>query len=138
MQRRKNHNSRIKKYESLSVKKNKQQISRKKLISRINIKIVKHPVKEAIEHYNSINKNKASFNTIYEVLYRITLNYIRHLLTNYDHIANELGLHGNNDMIGFKENVNKKILKKYDSDFVLKEITKHINGRESIDATFNT
>jgi len=127
-----------KKFGNISKQNNKTKIIDSKNLKKISFKFVKNPVELAIQEYNSKNKNKILCNTIkLEHMERITLNYIRHKLTNYDLIIKRLAAKRNNLYLGeFKESINKIIRKRYGKKFV--EIELSLLIEEKFNATHNT
>lgn len=91
----------------------KKKQEKNKSLKSIKIRKVKNPVTLAIDKYNEYNRIKVSFSNSIPFLTRITLNFIRHELTNYHKVS--LCFIGNKEInrSSFKVAINKKILQKY-------------------------
>ena len=109
-------------------KKNKQN---KIELHNIKVKFVENPVHLAIEKYNIGNSNKIKYYTEFLVIERLTMNYIRHNLTNYDIVIKQ-ETYKKMSHIKFQQEVNEKILSRYSKNFIKKELKALKN------ATFNT
>ena len=84
-----------------------------KLFKKIKVKIVDNPVKLAIDSYTNLHPQqpfRSTFNN--EFLLRITLNYIRHCLSNYEKLIQKISTLKYNYQ-EFKQMVNKTIMQKY-------------------------
>ena len=104
-------------------------IEKKKIINRLKITVVDEPLKHAIKDYNSNRNGKSRIyrGTSTEVLKRITLNFIRHKLTNYDILVQQLASSSKYiSLVEFKRSVNCTILKEYGEDFIYRELLKEL------------
>ena len=106
----------------LFINNDKRKSSNLKITRKIKIRIILNPVERSIIHYNFRNHGKeANVFTNIETIERITMNFIRHELTNYDKLL--LSFDKTKDgMLELKQFVNKKILQKYENDFIEKEV----------------
>lgn len=109
-----------------------------KILRKVSFKVIDNPVKTAITDYNNNNENKITCKTIKLIqMERITLNYIRHNLSNYDLLITRLSVTRNDVYIReFKNDVNEKITKKYGDGFVEEELS--LLREENFDAAYNT
>ena len=91
----------------------KQQKAVDKLFKKIKVKIVDDPVKLAMDSYINLHP-QLSFKSISNdtFLLRITLNYIRHCLSNYEKLIQQIS-HLKCNYQQFKQLVNKTIMQKY-------------------------
>ena len=92
---------------------NKENHRHHKLLKRIKIKVIDHPIEKALEYYYKVNPN-ASMDTPYSnnFLLRVTLNYIRHNYSNYERVIQQMGSSLYNQ-IELKKYVNQAIIEKY-------------------------
>ena len=95
---------------------------KKKKFCRLSIKKIHNPVLYSIEEYNKQVGKHINIFTSKEVLKRITINTIRHELTNYDKVVKNLNIDLDNS-IEFKKYTNNRIYKKYGNEFINNEIT---------------
>jgi len=83
----------------------------KDIIKKLKIKMIEDPIEKSIKAYQKDHYGEIPYYN-YELIKRITLNFIRHNLTNYDIIVNDKSFINDN----FKSLVNEKIMKKYRSE----------------------
>lgn len=94
-------------------KKSKAKYDKCKIMNKIKIKVIDNPVQTAI---NNFNIEKGAYITIKanpDLIKRIVLNYIRHEYSNYEKISKYFNGNSFANRTEFKNNTNKKILKKY-------------------------
>lgn len=104
-------------------KKIKRRLKKKnKKFCRLNVKIISNPVLFSIEEYSKQDGKHVGIFTNKDVLERITINTIRHELTNYDKLVKNLDM-SKTELFEFKKYTNDKIYKKYCSNFINDEIT---------------
>lgn len=122
--KKKNHSkNRMKRFVNNCAKIRKIENEDRKILNKISVKLIDNPVEQAIIYYNKTNKNYIDHRTHKIVLERITMNFLRHSMTNYDKLVNTVAMK-NKNLLKFKRDVNKKIICKYGNSFVRKEIQK--------------
>ena len=87
----------------------------KKILKRLKIKKIDNVIEEAVNYHNEKMDRMIYFTSINDFIIKITLNYIRHKLTNYDNIL--LNFNGGREYNReqFKQDTNKLILEKYNN-----------------------
>lgn len=97
----------------------RQQKTVDKLYKKIKVKIVDNPVKLAIDSYINLHPQQ-TFRAISndQFLIRITLNYIRHCLSNYEKLIQQVR-HLKCNCQEFKNLVNQIIISKYGEKLIL-------------------
>ena len=113
------------KYNSINSQVSKKNSVKKKIFNRLRIKDVDEPIRMALSAFldefpdTTIDHIKSP-----RLMFRITVNYIRHQCTNYDELLFKYDVsqynvskYGHNDfqMKSFKEYVNTRIVKKFKS-----------------------
>lgn len=93
---------------------NNGKLKTKHFLKKIKIKLVDNPIQDSIDHYNNeiYNDGTITIDHNKDFLLRITLNFIRHRLSNYEQlIHNHYPSSFRKEKI--KESCNELIIKKY-------------------------